>query len=217
MAKEYNVIQRPELLRRLQKHLGIRQQHIAPGLNEGVQAVVVVDDLSQHTQGEPLRRSVRGYAQQESDAGFPVFLIWSPLANNMVARLHKCYIQHIAGSAAAMEMRIGLNNNETAAAAATRSPQQVCLDYYAASERPTRDATPRTELRFYKDLGVPPFNILEQRAVDLPAAPEFFRPIEFELEGIVLFPGAWCGISPIVELGDDSWRVMFDWTEEPRA
>jgi hypothetical protein len=43
---EYNLIQRPDLLRRLTQRLGIRQMHVAPALSEGVQTVVVLEDLT---------------------------------------------------------------------------------------------------------------------------------------------------------------------------
>jgi hypothetical protein len=45
-APEHNVIQRPELLRRLQRFLGLRQAHIAPALSEGVQPVVILGNVS---------------------------------------------------------------------------------------------------------------------------------------------------------------------------
>lgn len=45
-APEVNIIQRPELLRRLQRFLGLRQAHIAPALNEGVQPVVVLGTIT---------------------------------------------------------------------------------------------------------------------------------------------------------------------------
>ncbi len=41
---EHNLIQRPDLGRSLQRMLGIRQPHIAPTLQEGVQPVVIVGD-----------------------------------------------------------------------------------------------------------------------------------------------------------------------------
>lgn len=44
---ETNLIQAPELLQRLRKALGIRQAHITPSLNSGVQAVVILDDVSE--------------------------------------------------------------------------------------------------------------------------------------------------------------------------
>jgi len=44
-APEHNIIQRPELIRSLQQRLGLRQAHITPALQEGVQAVVILDSL----------------------------------------------------------------------------------------------------------------------------------------------------------------------------
>lgn len=46
MARAHNLIQSPELLARLAQEFGLRQQHINPTLNEGVQPVVIVSDLS---------------------------------------------------------------------------------------------------------------------------------------------------------------------------
>jgi len=43
---EVNVIQRPELMLKLAQRLGLRQAHISPTLNEGVQPVVILDDFS---------------------------------------------------------------------------------------------------------------------------------------------------------------------------
>lgn len=43
---EHNLIQAPELLRRLARRLGLRQAHVSPTLNEGVQAVILVDDVT---------------------------------------------------------------------------------------------------------------------------------------------------------------------------
>ena len=44
-APETNIIQRPELIRSLQQRLGLRQAHIAPVLQEGVQPVIIMDSL----------------------------------------------------------------------------------------------------------------------------------------------------------------------------
>lgn len=42
---EHNLIQRPDLLRRLALGLGLRQPHITPALDEGVKAVVIMEDF----------------------------------------------------------------------------------------------------------------------------------------------------------------------------
>lgn len=46
MPREYNLIQAPEMLRRLRRFVGIRQQSQAPTLAENVVPVIVVQDLS---------------------------------------------------------------------------------------------------------------------------------------------------------------------------
>jgi hypothetical protein len=43
---EFNLIQAPEVLLRLARYLGLRQAHTAPTLNEGVQPVVIIGDVS---------------------------------------------------------------------------------------------------------------------------------------------------------------------------
>lgn len=58
---EHNLIQAPELVRRLFRRLGVRQSHIAPTLNEGVQAVVVLEDLT-----DPLTQESSGATQHYS-------------------------------------------------------------------------------------------------------------------------------------------------------
>ena len=42
---EHNLIQRPEIMLRLQQWLGVRQAHITPTLSEHLQAVVIVGDV----------------------------------------------------------------------------------------------------------------------------------------------------------------------------
>lgn len=54
-APEHNIIQSPELLTRLSQRLGLRQAHITPALAEGVQAVVLLEDLTART-GQALPR-----------------------------------------------------------------------------------------------------------------------------------------------------------------
>lgn len=50
---EHNQVQQPELLKRLASALGLRQMHIAPALNEGIQAVVIVEDIRAIPQATP--------------------------------------------------------------------------------------------------------------------------------------------------------------------
>lgn len=58
---EHNLIQNPDIIGRLAKLLGMRQAHVAPTLNEGIQAVVIVDDargaIGPASTPAPLRRT----------------------------------------------------------------------------------------------------------------------------------------------------------------
>lgn len=54
---DWNVIQAPEIIRRLRNRLGLVQAHITPTLNEGVQAVVLLDDMSR----EPATGAPEGF------------------------------------------------------------------------------------------------------------------------------------------------------------
>lgn len=52
---EHNIIQNPEILRRMQQGLGMRQAHVAPVLGEGLQPVVIVEDLTRARDQEAIR------------------------------------------------------------------------------------------------------------------------------------------------------------------
>lgn len=56
---EHNLIQRPELIRALANRLGLKQPHVLPAMNEGVQAVVVLDTLPA-PQADQARIAARG-------------------------------------------------------------------------------------------------------------------------------------------------------------
>lgn len=51
---EHNLIQSPEIVRRLTSRFKLRQGHVAPVLNEGVQPIVIVDDLREAKEFAPL-------------------------------------------------------------------------------------------------------------------------------------------------------------------
>lgn len=83
---EHNLIQAPELIRRLTKRLGLRQPHIAPTLNEGVQSVVVLDDLRDTP--EPTVTEFIGAISGTSDLNTgPVVGILNPVGSGILVRL----------------------------------------------------------------------------------------------------------------------------------
>jgi hypothetical protein len=83
---EHNLIQAPEKLRRLFNSLGIRQPHIAPTMNEGVQPVVILDDVRG---GIPAREEVViGQALGLGTAGLaPAVALWNPPGTGRRLRL----------------------------------------------------------------------------------------------------------------------------------
>ena len=72
---ERNIIQRPEILARLTSLLSLRQAHVAPTLNDGVQSVVVLADISKDTvrAEAQLRRGV-AFTSQVAQVGLNCWL-----------------------------------------------------------------------------------------------------------------------------------------------
>lgn len=66
MAPDYNLIQRPEVIRRLSRFFGLRQHHITPSLNEGVQPVVLVADLTREGELEETERRLVRHGSTDS-------------------------------------------------------------------------------------------------------------------------------------------------------
>jgi hypothetical protein len=58
---EVNIVQNPDIIRRLATGLGVRQAHITPALNEGLQAVVVLEDLSERETQKFRKRFMAGF------------------------------------------------------------------------------------------------------------------------------------------------------------
>lgn len=100
---EFNLIQNPELLRRLQAVLGIRQAHIAPALNEGVTPVVLLADLQREPEYTVATYSARATVDGNLvDRGGGAILN-NPAGSTIVARVLRATIaiatdvfQHIA-------------------------------------------------------------------------------------------------------------------------
>lgn len=69
---EHNIIQAPEIIRRLTKTLGMRQPHVTPTLAETIQPVVIVAN----TEEEPaaLPPTFTAWSNQSGDPGPPVLI-----------------------------------------------------------------------------------------------------------------------------------------------
>jgi hypothetical protein len=86
---EFNLIQAPEILLRLARAFGMRQAHIAPTLNEGVQAVVIIGDVS----ADPVTFSIGTYRFSTTNifAGANVFMssqLQNPIGSKVNLRVH---------------------------------------------------------------------------------------------------------------------------------
>lgn len=93
---DYNVIQAPELLARLTRRLGLKQAHIASTLNEGVQAVVLLDDVSREEAGEGSLGFIAGTGSIAIGAGLGLSVGLRPgIGGNATikARLRRIHLQ----------------------------------------------------------------------------------------------------------------------------
>lgn len=86
---EHNLIQAPELLRRLYLRLGLRQAHIAPTLNEGVQPVVILDDVRESPQARDNRYSIGEIVNGDITPSGPAFQFFNQLGSGVIARIHR--------------------------------------------------------------------------------------------------------------------------------
>jgi len=106
-APEHNIIQKPELIRALQQRLGIRQAHVAPALNDGVQAVVVMDDLGR----QRLEIGGESYAAGDSVVGdgiqFTTAIFNNALGTGVRARIISIVLQSRASSGNIITLTLG--------------------------------------------------------------------------------------------------------------
>ena len=86
---EFNLIQNPSLIYRLQRYLGLRQAHVIPTLNEGLQAIVIVGDARDYERGtEKIERPVSGYTTLgNSGVDNPWHRLANPIGSGTIIRL----------------------------------------------------------------------------------------------------------------------------------
>jgi hypothetical protein len=107
---ERNLIQRPELLLRLARSLGMRQSHVSPTLNEGVQPVIIVDDMTTGTRIDPFQTCMGwgGPVGGDGLGGFAQALLHNPTTGSLIAapvgrssnvrvRLRRVIVSHETG------------------------------------------------------------------------------------------------------------------------
>lgn len=212
---EFNLIQAPSLLRRLTKGLGLKQQHIAPALNEGVQAVVVVEDFSAIAYGETLRKNAHGFrANLTSDAGFISFVFINPASSGLIMRLRDAMLYAKSGTGGR-----GLNTSCVLTGGAATGLTGLLFangkgvfDDVAGIVRPSNcdfnvnrvpTIVPGTT---YNEFPTPP---------NVPVTGGTTQTqLYMDLTGFNVLPGAYLAFTPRVELGDDVWTGWGRWQEE---
>lgn len=90
---EHNVIQAPELIRRLRERLGLRQAHVSPALTEGITAVVIADDLREGQFSAVDVRPCLGTVAITAPAGFPS-KVWlaNPFGSGVTVRVRRIQV-----------------------------------------------------------------------------------------------------------------------------
>lgn len=89
-APEHNIIQNPELLQRAANRLGLRQSSIAPALADGVQLVVLLDDISTRA-GTTKRNYVWSATRGGNVASGATFFLEMPILAGKTARVSKIW------------------------------------------------------------------------------------------------------------------------------
>lgn len=92
---DWNVIQAPEIIGRLRRRLGLVQGHVTPTLNEGVQAVVILDDVSTvDAPGAPLGYHAGNQSVAVPAGCYAMVSLWGGIVpgNTLTARLRRVCI-----------------------------------------------------------------------------------------------------------------------------
>lgn len=203
---ERNVIQRPEILRRITRELGMRQAHVAPTLNEGIQAVVIAEDLTQvgsrevfrNTRGRQLR--VSALTQQQH------FTLRNPVGSGVVLYPRKLILQHAVGVGANVQVILGMTTiaGETFIPSLTWYTDAKTGVGLAAGENRTKGiiaavvfATPSATL------------FLGEFRIDPPP-----NRLEIDLTDFQIYEGFYLLIVPAEE-GGDTWVCNWEWAERP--
>lgn len=217
-APEHNIIQNPEMLRALQTALGIRQMHTVPTLNEGVQPVVVIGDVSKALTS-PVRTGI-GSIESNGGGGFYLHRFLNPSTSRKRIRMERLRVHSIT-SAATVRMSvclgsivgfttdwgavdtfgIGFDESTVGQTPSTLAPRRLAGTTSAG-----------VHFGFATQVGAQPeVNVGTLLRFPLPAAPAV---VILELGGIVLDPGFAIGIQNLATLNPVSMVVTWEWSEE---
>jgi hypothetical protein len=195
----FNLIQAPEILLRLSRALGLRQAHVTPTLNEGVQAVVLIADVSRDPSA-PIVQAYRSGAFSTVAAGllFHSFNLCNPVGSGVRVRIIS--IEWSARITTGTQIGVG--------------PRFFVLP--TSFSRATNPLDPSGSGRskaspiFQEGAGVSAPNDWLDEPVSLTPFPRIMRPRE-----MVLPPGLTVGVGNrgAVNIGD-TFGWAFEWQEE---
>lgn len=119
---EFNLIQRPDLVLRIQQMLGLRQAHVTPSLSETVQPVVIMGDVRDTGGERQIVRPAWGFDSQGPVAAqFSNVLLLTPLPRRTIVTVREVRVSNpTAAGAQQFSMFLrgpGINNPSGALAA----------------------------------------------------------------------------------------------------
>ena len=218
-APETNIIQAPELLQRLRETLGVRQSHFLPALNEGVQCVILLEDMTGKS-GSTLQ---------------PAFAGGTPLAGDGGTRASSAILFNPESSGIKVRVRSIVATPQIASGIPTFLV--VTTAFMTGPPAPADFGTTVTEFfqnHTYSHLGWPTLTTIRSpvavmltgrsaplgsrhtfRVRDVATGGQFSEhPITFE--DYVLGPSMACVVQlTSIQLTDTLGSVSFQWTEEP--
>lgn len=98
---EFNIIQRPDLILRLQSMLGLRQAHVVPSLSETVQPVVIFGDVRDTGGQRQVIRPAWGFDRAlPVAANFSSVSLWNPLLRRTIITVREIRISNPTAVAA---------------------------------------------------------------------------------------------------------------------
>jgi len=217
---EYNLVQAPELIRRMARRLGIRQQHITPTLNEGVQAIVLLDDMTQ--QQSETQLYAMGTGDGTAPDGVSLFSsvgLFNPLGSGIKARVTNIRAGYISTLNSAILGQLCLGRPAAGLPAGfTSSGGAKGFTDRTQTSAPSMGFTV-TQLirgRAIDALGAGPMAVICQLSPVGPLLGQKWQYPEIRLPQLWLAPGDLLVFqTPSILVGDILSPCSFQWYEEP--
>lgn len=173
MPLSENIIQRPELLLQLREALGLRQAHVAPTLNEGIQAVVVVADIGRDDRPPGSKVIGLSVATATPAATFMAYQLQVPATADRVVRLKSFrFFQSFPNQIAYVPVRAGIVRN------AVWEPFHPAPGRFESGTAINADTTVERPVEGLPTFGLPTGRLFAARDVaqiDLAGEPEIAR------------------------------------------